>query len=108
MGGFGFAIFNAKDLDGRHWTFTQQQRHCSCGPTSVKTAKELYHNQKISEEAIRGAVGLRNLDAANTGMSLHQAALQTDFRWKQLERFRRCRSRFSLRSSRTLCALRGF
>jgi len=60
MGGFGFAIFSVKDIDSRHWTFPQQQRQFSCGPTSAKTAKELYHNQKIGEEVIRGAVGLRH------------------------------------------------
>lgn len=84
MGGFGFAIYNVKDLDGRHWTFTQQQRECSCGPTSVKTAKELYHNQKLGEEAIRGLVGLQYSGQSNTGTSLLQSALASDFRWQAL------------------------
>jgi hypothetical protein len=78
----GFDIFNAKDIDGRHWSFAQQQKDMSCGPTSVKIAKELVHNQKIGEEVIRGSVGLQYSGRANTGISLIQAARASDGRWR--------------------------
>ena len=78
----GFGIFNAKDLDGRWWTFTQQQKDMSCGPTSVKITKELYHNQTIGEEVIRGLVGLQYSGRSNTGITLLQAARASDGRWR--------------------------
>ena len=78
----GFGIFNTKDIDGRWWSFTQQQKDMSCGPTSVKIAKELYHNQKIGEEVIRGLVGLQYSGRSNTGVSLLQAARASDGRWR--------------------------
>ena len=78
----GFDIYNAKDIDGRHWTFSRQQKQMSCGPTSVKIAKELSHNRKIGEEVIRGSVGLQYSGKSHTGVSLIQAAKNSDQRWK--------------------------
>jgi len=78
----GFDIFSVKDIDGRFWSFAQQQKGMSCGPTSVKIAKELYHNQKIGEEVIRGLVGLQHSGLSNTGISLQQAARASDGRWR--------------------------
>lgn len=78
----GFGVFRAKDIDGRWWSFTQQQKTMSCGPTSVKIAKELYHNQTIGEEVIRGLVGLQYSGRSNTGVSLQQAARASDARWR--------------------------
>jgi hypothetical protein len=78
----GFGIFNAKDIDGRWWSFSEQQRDLSCGPTCVKIAKELYHNQKIGEEVIRGLVGLQYSGRSNTGITLVQAARASDGRWR--------------------------
>lgn len=78
----GFAIFNSKDIDGRWWSFTQQNKDMSCGPTSVKIMKELFHNQKIGEEVIRGLVGLQYSGKSNTGISLTQAARASDARWR--------------------------
>ena len=80
----GFLIFNAKDIDGRHWSFAQQNKGMSCGPTSVKIAKELFHNRKIGEEVIRGSVGLQHAGQQNTGVSLIQAARDSEMRWQQL------------------------
>lgn len=78
----GFGIFREKDIDGRWWTFAQQQKDMSCGPTSVKIAKELFHNQLIGEEVIRGLVGLQYSGRSNTGVSLIQAARASDGRWR--------------------------
>jgi len=77
----GFDVFNTKDIDGRYWSFAQQQKGMSCGPTSVKITKELFHNQKIGEEVIRGLVGLQ-YGGLNTGVSLLQAAQASDKRWQ--------------------------
>ncbi len=79
----GFGIFNAKDIDGRWWSFTQQQKNMSCGPTCVRIAKELYHNKKIGEEVMRGLVGLQYSGQSNTGVTLVQAAQASDTRWQQ-------------------------
>ena len=79
----GFQLFHAKDIDGRHWSFTQQNKAMSCGPTSVKITKELVHNQKIGEEVIRGLVGLQYSGQSNTGQSLLEAARLSDYRWRQ-------------------------
>ena len=78
----GFQIFTAKDIDGRHWSFAQQNKGMSCGPTSVKIAKELFHNQKIGEEVIRGAVGMQYAGTMNTGQSLIDAARASEPRWR--------------------------
>lgn len=78
----GFQVFNAKDIDGRWWSFGQQNKDMSCGPTSVKITKELFHNQKIGEEVIRGLVGLQYSGLSNTGISLSQAARASDGRWR--------------------------
>lgn len=78
----GNAIFNVKDIDGRWWKFAQQQRDMSCGHTSVKIAKELFHNREVGEEAIRGLVGLQHTGKANTGVGLLQSARETDRRWR--------------------------
>jgi len=86
----GFQIWKLKDLDGRHFTFPQQNRGSSCGPTAVRITKQLYHNREIGEEAIRGAVGLRHLGTANTGQSLAAAAAATSAMWDvsgTMERF---------------------
>ena len=79
----GFAVFTAKDIDGRFWSFAQQNKAMSCGPTSVKITKEFVHNQKIGEEVIRGLVGLQYSGQGNTGQSLSQAAQLSDYRWRQ-------------------------
>jgi hypothetical protein len=78
----GFDIFNAKDIDSRHWTFAQQNRDMSCGPTSVKIAKELFHNQKIGEDVIRGSVGMQYAGTANTGVTLLEASVASDVQWR--------------------------
>lgn len=80
----GTLVFRAKDIDGRWWTFAQQQRGMSCGPTSVKIAKELVHNQQIGEEAIRGLVGLHYSGKSNTGVGLLEAARASEVRWRSL------------------------
>jgi hypothetical protein len=77
----GFDIFSSKDLDGRFWTFTRQQKGMSCGPTAVKICKELVYNQRIGEEVIRGLVGLQHSGASNTGVTLLQAAKASEARW---------------------------
>jgi hypothetical protein len=77
----GFGIFNLKDIDGRHFRFPQQQKGMSCGPTSVRIAKQLYYNREIGEEMMRGAVGLRHLGSENTGQSLAAAAAATAVDW---------------------------
>jgi hypothetical protein len=77
----GYGIFNEVDIDGRHWKFAQQQKGMSCGPTSVKIAKELFHNQSVGEEMIRGSVGMQYAGTANTGVSLAQAAQDSANRW---------------------------
>lgn len=79
----GFGIFDAKDIDGRWWSFAQQQKGMSCGPTSVKIAKEMYHNKKIGEEVIRGLVGLQYSGRSNTGITLTQAARASEGRWRK-------------------------
>jgi hypothetical protein len=79
----GFGVFNAKDIDGRWWRFAQQQKDMSCGPTSVRIAKELFHNQNIAEEAMRGLVGMQYSGASNTGQSLVDAAKASEQRWRQ-------------------------
>ncbi len=78
----GNMIYRAKDIDGRHWVFSQQQRGMSCGPTSVKITKELIHNKKIGEEVIRGAVGMQHNNTTHTGLSLIQSAHNTDHIWR--------------------------
>jgi hypothetical protein len=80
----GTAIFNARDIDGRWWSFSQQQRGCSCGPTSVRITKEYYYNQKIAEAAMRGLVGLQHSGMSNTGMSLQGAAQASELRWQHV------------------------
>ena len=80
----GFNVYNTKDIDDRHWSFAQQQKGMSCGPTSVKIAKELYHNQKIGEEVIRGSVGMQHAGSQNTGQSLLQAAQASEGRWQAI------------------------
>jgi hypothetical protein len=77
----GYSKYNVKDIDGRWWSFDQQQKDYSCGPTSVKNAKQLYHNRLIAEESMRGLVGMQHLNSANSGMSLAQAAANTAGRW---------------------------
>ncbi len=78
----GFNVFNVTDIDGRHWSFAQQQRGQSCGPTAVKIAKELFHNRKIGEEVIRGSVALQySPGQLNTGISLIHAAAASEARW---------------------------
>ena len=46
----GFALFSAKDIDGRQWRFAQQNKQMSCGPTSVKIAKELAQTAKSATD----------------------------------------------------------
>lgn len=79
----GFGLFHSKDIDNRWWSFAQQNKNMSCGPTSVKITKELYHNKTIGEEVIRGLVGLQYSGASNSGISLEQAARDSDQRWTQ-------------------------
>jgi hypothetical protein len=78
----GFGVFNVKDIDGRWWSFAQQQRDMSCGPTSVRITKELYHNTKIGEEVMRGLVGMQYARSANTGVGLVDSAIASDTRWQ--------------------------
>jgi hypothetical protein len=78
----GYGVFNGKDIDNRWWSFAQQNRDNSCVPTCAKIAKELYHNRPISEEAIRGQIGLQYSGRLNTGITLSQAARASDGRWR--------------------------
>lgn len=78
----GFAIFKGKDIDNKWHTFAQQNMDMSCGPTSVKIAKELVHNKSVGEEVIRGSVGLQYSGASNSGVSLVQAARASNDRWR--------------------------
>lgn len=78
----GFGVYKVKDIDHRHWTFAQQQKDMSCGPTSVKIAKELYHNKTIGEEVIRGQVGMQHTNTAHSGQSLIDSAAATDYIWR--------------------------
>jgi hypothetical protein len=76
-------IFNGKDIDNRWWRVPLQQRDMSCGPTSVRITKELYHNQVIAESAMRGLVGMQHTGKANTGQSYSESDIQTDLVWRQ-------------------------
>jgi len=77
----GYDVYVCKDLDGRHWSFARQQKGMSCGPTAVKICKELYHNQRIGEEVIRGLVGMQHSGESNTGVTLLEAARSSESRW---------------------------
>jgi len=79
----GFALFSAKDIDGRQWRFAQQNKQMSCGPTSVKIAKELVYNRSIGEEVIRGLVGLQYSKQSNSGKGLLDSARDSEARWTQ-------------------------
>jgi len=79
----GFALFSVKDIDGCYWRFAQQNKQMSCGPTSVKIAKELVYNRNIGEEVIRGLVGLQYSHEANSGKGLLDAARESERRWTQ-------------------------
>ena len=80
----GFNIFTGKDIDGRHWKFAQQNKEMSCGPTSIRICKELYHNKPIGEEVMRGIVGMQYSGKSHTGQSYADAAKESDYRWRQL------------------------
>lgn len=73
----GTRIFEVKDMDQRWWKFSEQNKNCSCGPTCVKTAKELYFNKIYGEDAMRGLLGLIIQEKLHTGKKLLEADIET-------------------------------
>ena len=77
----GYTRWRVKDPDGRWWEFDQQNRGYSCGPTSAKIAKMLYHNKPLAEAAVRGRIGLDYAGQLNQDVSLTDGDTMSAQRW---------------------------